>query len=129
MAGSVPTQARPAAHPRDSDAIARLALCETLLASDDAAECARVAVEWLSEHGGVRRAFCAVIDPAAGRLASIASTGVPASALEGFDIGLEEDEHPLVFALAERNPLPLDGDARVTRAMGKAARGDFIAVP
>ena len=129
MAASAPTQTRPAAQPRESEVAARLALCETLLASDDAAECARAAVEWLSEHGGVRRAVCAVIDPVAGRLAHLASSGVPETALEGFNISLDEDEHPLVFALAEREPLALDGDARVRRALGRAARSDFLAVP
>src|ERR671926_233859 len=49
-------QSSTAAAPRaaESSAVARLALAEHFIASDDATECAQRAVDWLAQHAGAK---------------------------------------------------------------------------
>lgn len=129
-AASFPTQARPGAPPlpREAAALTRLQLAESLLSTDDAAECAQAAVDWLDARGGARRAVCALFDAETGKLGRVVSSGVPRAQLESLGLLLEEPEHPLVFAPAGREPV---APARSGRGKSNGApwRGDFLAIP
>src|SRR5438270_431588 len=123
MAAAVPTQARSGAEsPRD--AAARLALVELLLFSDDAAECARATVDWLAERGGARKSICALIDAESGTLKHVAAAGVSEGQIESLHLALEAPDHPLVFALAGREPVSLG-----KRRAPDSWRSDFLAIP
>src|SRR6266446_3460798 len=123
MAAAVPTQARSGAEsPRD--AAARLALVELLLFSDDAAECARATVDWLAERGGARKSICALIDAESGTLKHVAAAGVSEGQIESLHLALEAADHPLVFALAGREPVSLG-----KRRAPDSWRSDFLAIP
>src|SRR5207302_1218402 len=123
MAAAVPTQARSGAEaPRD--AAARLALVELLLFSDDAEECARATVDWLAERGGARKSICALIDAESGTLKHVAAAGVSEGQIESLHLALEASDHPLVFALAGREPVSLG-----KRRAPDSWRSDFLAFP
>jgi len=123
MAAAVPTQARSGAEaPRD--AAARLALVELLLFSDDAEECARATVDWLAERGGARKSICALIDAESGTLKHVAAAGVSEGQIESLHLALEAPDHPLVFALAGREPVSLG-----KRRAPDSWRSDFLAIP
>src|SRR5712692_7655664 len=129
-AASLPTQARTGAvsPSRETGAAARLALAESLLVTDDATECAQAAVDWLGLRGGARRAVCALFDEESGKIARAIGYGVPRAQLERLSIALEEPDHPLVLALASREPVLLAKNGH----RGKQAdlwRGDFLAIP
>ena len=112
--------------PSDSVSAARLAMAELLLSSEDPVECARVTVDWLVQRGGARKAVCALIDPESGMLQDVAASGVPEGQLETLHLALEQPDHPLVFALAGRDPVSL---ARQGRRNGDPWRHDFLAIP
>ncbi len=112
--------------PSDSVSAARLAMAELLLFSEDPVECARVTVDWLVQRGGARKAVCALIDPESGMLQDVAASGVPEGQLETLHLALEQPDHPLVFALAGRDPVSL---ARQGRRNGDPWRHDFLAIP
>src|SRR5256886_3659782 len=123
MAAAVRTQARSGAEaPRD--AAARLALVELLLFSDDAEECARATVDWLAERGGARKSICALIDAESGTLKHVAAAGVSEGQIESLHLALEAPDHPLVFALAGREPVSLG-----KRRAPDSWRSDFLAIP
>src|SRR5437762_10153315 len=123
MAAAVPTQARSGAEaPRD--AAARLALVELLLFSDDAEECARATVDWLAERGGARKSICALIDTESGTLKHVAAAGVSEGQIESLHLAFEAPDHPLVFALAGREPVSLG-----KRRAPDSWRCDFLAFP
>src|SRR6266446_2515328 len=123
MAAAVPTQARSGAEaPRD--AAARLALVELLLFSDDAEECARATVDWLTERGGARKSICALIDAESGTLKHVAAAGVSEGQIESLHLALEAPDDPLVFALAGREPVSLG-----KRRAPDSWRNDFLAIP
>src|SRR5258707_7615787 len=111
---------------RESAAAARLALAELLLFSEDPVECARATVGWLVERGGARKAVCALIDAESGSLQDVAASGVPEGQLESLHLALEQPDHPLVFALAGRDPVTL---GRQGRRSGDPWSGDFLAIP
>src|SRR5437016_3173990 len=123
MAAAVPTQARSGAEaPRD--AAACLALVELLLFSDDAEECARATVDWLAERGGARKSICALIDTESGTLKHVAAAGVSEGQIESLHLAFEAPDHPLVFALAGREPVSLG-----KRRAPDSWRCDFLAFP
>src|SRR5947208_7489966 len=123
MAAAVPTQARSGAEaPRD--AAARLALVELLLFSDDAEECARATVDWLAERGGARKSICALIDTESVTLKHVAAAGASEGQIESLHLALEAPDHPLVFALAGREPVSL-GKGRAPDSW----RSGFLAFP
>src|SRR5437016_1975312 len=123
MAAAVPTQARSGAEaPRD--AAACLALVELLLFSDDAEECARATVDWLAERGGARKSICALIDAESGTLKHVAAAGVSEGQIESLHLALEAPDHPLVFAVAGREPVSLG-----KRRAPDSWRSDFLAFP
>src|SRR5256886_989232 len=111
--------------PPESVSAARLALAEMLLFGDDAAECARATVDWLAERGGARKAICALIDAESGSLQHVAASGVSEGQLDSLHLALEQADHPLLFALAGRDPVTL---GRNGRRNGDPWR-DFLAIP
>ena len=128
MAAVVPTQARGAAEPpREAASSARLALAELLLFSDDAAECARAAVDWLVERGGARKAVCALIDGESGTVGHVVASGIPDSQLASLHLALGEADHPLVFALGGHEAIAWPKNGK--RGDGGVLRGDFLAIP
>ena len=92
---SITAQSRQGGIMPEAGAAARLLLAETLVASDDAEECAQAAVEWLAEHANAQKAVCALFDPDSGELQRIASRGVQPSQLEGIDFTVGEPLHAL----------------------------------
>src|SRR5256885_210570 len=111
--------------PPESVSAARLALAEMLLCGDDAAECARATVDWLAERGGARKAICALIDAESGSLRHVRASGVSEGQLDSLHLALEQADHPLLFALAGRDPVTL---GRNGRRNGDPWR-DFLAIP
>src|SRR5262249_23277725 len=127
MRALVPSQSRGSAEaPRESVSAARLALAEVLLFSEDPVECARAAVDWLVERGGARKAICALIEAGSGSVQHVVASGVSESQLESLHFALGQADHPLVFALAARDPVALVRDGRRN---GDPWRGDFLAIP
>src|SRR3989442_1789016 len=124
MAAAVPTQAPRSGAESPRDAAARLALVELLLFSDDAAECARATVDWLAERGGARKSICALIDGESGTLKHVAAAGVSEGQIESLHLALEAPDHPLVFALAGREPVSLG-----KRRTPDSWRREFLAIP
>ena len=124
--------ARPAsssAAPRaaESSAPARLALAEYLIASDDAAECAQRAVDWLAQHAGAKAAVCALLDPDTDELRPLAGCGVSAAQLKRLAVHRDQDEHPFSSALSRSAPIVFqNGKARAAAPFGP---GPFLAVP
>src|SRR3954468_14237504 len=113
MGAAFTTQARGAAEsPREAASSARLALAEFLLASDDPGECAQAAVDWLIERAGAKKVLCALIDAESGTVEHVAASGVPEGAVASVHLALEETDHPLVFALASREPVTLSNGSR-----------------
>jgi signal transduction histidine kinase len=115
--------------PRESSAAARLELAEALLSSEDAVECARAAVDWLADRAGARKAICALIDAESGTLQHVFASGVSQVQLESLHLALEEPDHPLVFALAGREPVNLGPKVRRNGAAADTWRNDLLAIP
>ena len=115
--------------PRESAAAARLALAEVLLTTEDPVECARAAVDWLADRAGARKAICALIDAESGTLQHVCSSGVSQVQLESLHLALGEPDHPLVFALAGREPVNLGAKGKRNGSTADAWRSDFLAIP
>jgi signal transduction histidine kinase len=127
MGAIAPNQSRGGTEsPRESVSAARLALAELLLLTEDPVECARATVDWLVERGGARKAVCALIDPESGSLQDVAASGIPEGQLESLHLALEQPDHPLVFALAGRDPVTL---GKQGRRNANPWSGDFLAIP
>src|SRR5919201_4840529 len=113
MGAVVPNQTRSGAEtPREAGSTARLALAELLLFSEEPVECARATVDWLVERGGARKSICALIDAESGTVQHVAASGVPEGQAGSLHLALENSEHPLVFALAGREPVILGKNGR-----------------
>jgi len=82
----------------------KLALAECLLASGDVQASARLGVEWLAVHRGVRQAIVAVIDPASPNLLPIAEYGLADQAISDFVLGRDDAGHPLIRAMERPEP-------------------------
>jgi signal transduction histidine kinase len=107
--------------------LARLALAESLIASDDAAECAQRAVEWLSQHAGAKAAVCVLIDPETDELRALASHGLSAAQLKRVALHREDSANPFATALSQSAPILFqNGQARAAAPFGP---GPFVAVP
>jgi signal transduction histidine kinase len=116
-----------AARPAESSAVARLALAEHLIASDDATECAQRAVDWLARHAGAKAAMCALLDPETDELRPLAGSGVTPAQLKRLAVHRDEETHPIAFALSRSAPIVFqNGKARAAAPFGP---GPFIAVP
>jgi signal transduction histidine kinase len=127
MGAAVPTQSRSGAEtPRETASAARLALAELLLFSEEPVECARATVDWLAERVGARKAVCALIDADSGPVQHLIASGVPEGQIETLQLAMENPDHPLVFALAGREPVTL---AKEGRGNGADPWGDFLAIP
>jgi signal transduction histidine kinase len=89
----------------------RLQLLEFLLATNDVAECAERAVEWLAAHAGVRHALCAAVDLNNTVLIGLAGHGLGSFRAVDFRQELEQRGHPFVTALTRLQPvvLPVNG--------------------
>src|SRR6185503_1683553 len=107
MPALVPTSRSGTESPREAVASARLAFAEILVFSEDPVECARAAVDWLAERGGARKAICALIDAQSGTVQHVSASGVADGQMETLQLALEDPQHPLVFALAGREPVTL----------------------
>jgi PAS domain S-box-containing protein len=105
---------------------AKLHLLEFLLASDDPAECAQRAVEWLGTHAGARFAVCAMVDAAESRLTDIARHGVSRGG-PVLSVDLDQRDHRLVTALARTQPIVLS-DNGTGNGIG-LGRAPVLAVP
>jgi signal transduction histidine kinase len=113
--------------PSESNAFARLALAELLLASDDAGECAQRAVDWLARNAGAKSALCALIDPETDELRALAGYGVTAAQMKRLSVHRHEEAHPLALALSRSAPIVFENcKVRGTAPFGS---GSFIAVP
>ncbi|MFL5310455.1 MAG: ATP-binding protein [Myxococcales bacterium] len=122
-----PAPASATTRPTESTALARLALAEILLASDDAGECAQRAVDWLAQNGGARAAVCALVDPETDELRALAGFGVTPAQLKRFSVHRDEEAHPLSLALSRSAPIVFQtGKARGAPSLGPGA---FVAVP
>src|SRR5438552_8343143 len=122
-----PAPAPAAARPSESNALARLALAEILLASDDPVECAQRSVDWLARHAGAKRAVCALLDPESDELRALAGMGVTAAQMKRLSVHRDEEAHPVALALSRSAPIVFgDGQARVPAPFGP---GPFVAVP
>jgi signal transduction histidine kinase len=129
MGAVVPNQNRGGGEPlRDAAPAARLALAEFLLVSDDAVECSRAAVRWLVDHGGARKAVCALIDGNSGTLQHVAASGVPGGQLQSLQLALGEPDHPLVFTLSSRRAGGSGKNQRRNGASRDRWQSDFLAV-
>jgi signal transduction histidine kinase len=128
MGAAAPTQARSGAEtPREATSAARLALAELLLFGDEPVECARATVDWLAEHAGARKIVCALIDAESGTVQHVAASGVSEGQIETLQLAMENPQHPLVFALAGREPVALAKEGR--RNGADPWKGEFIAIP
>ena len=105
---------------------ARLGLVEFLLASTDLQESARRAVDWLAAHAAARQAVFALADPGSRELIVAAEHGVTSPALAGFLLNTDDDGHPLVRALRQREPTFFDREPSPFRT---PLEGRFHAVP
>jgi PAS domain S-box-containing protein len=83
-----------------------------LLASEDAGECARHAVNWLREHLGARCALCAIADDSSGQLVELATAGLRRRDRSGFTLDLERVDEPLVSALTRSQPSTVELERR-----------------
>jgi len=129
MPALVPTSRSGTESPREAVASARLAFAEILLFSEDPVECARAAVDWLAERGGARKAICALIDAQSGTVQHVSASGVADGQIETLQLALEDPQHPLVFALAGREPVTLAKNGRRNGHSVDPWRGDFLAIP
>src|SRR5437764_10187429 len=128
MGAAVPTQSRSGAEtPRETVSAARLALAELLLFSEEPVECARATVDWLVERVGARKAVCALIDAESGTVQHVIANGVPEGQVETLHLAMENPGHPLVFALAGREPVTLAKEGRRNGAADPWP-GDFLAI-
>ena len=129
MPALVPTSRSGTESPREAVASARLAFAEILLFSEDPVECARAAVDWLAERGGARKAICALIDAQSGTVQHVSGSGVADGQMETLQLALEDPQHPLVFALAGREPVTLGKNGKRNGHSVDPWRGDFLAIP
>ncbi|HMC33604.1 MAG TPA: ATP-binding protein [Myxococcales bacterium] len=113
--------------PSESNALARLALAEQLIASDDAAECAQRAVDWLARRAAAKAAVCALVDPETDELRALAGFGITPAQLKRLSVHRDEGAHPVAFALSGPTPIVFaNGKARGPPPLGP---GPFVAVP
>jgi signal transduction histidine kinase len=129
-AASIPTPPRRGGTARSAGvaAAARLALAETLLASDEDVECARAAVEWLGQRAGARRAICALIDAESGKMLQVVAHGVPSGQLQNLKVAFADPGHPLVFALSRPEPVALARSGNRPNPAALLGSG-FLAIP
>jgi PAS domain S-box-containing protein len=87
-----------------SEADARLALVESLLASTDVQDSARRAVEWLIAHGGVSQALVAVAETGSTQLLVVADHGIAGSTAGDFGLRRDDRSHPVISAMNMPGP-------------------------
>jgi len=122
-----PAPTSTAERPGESTALARLALAEYLIASDDATECAQRSVDWLAQHAGAKSAVCALIDPETDELRALAGRGVTAAQLKRLAVHRGQEANPVALALSRSAPIVFE-DAKA-RGLAPFGAGPFVAVP
>jgi PAS domain S-box-containing protein len=100
---------------------AKLDLVDALLEEQEARHCAALTLRWLSQHAGVERGLCAVVDGESNRLLGSAGLGVPLAEVDSFRLDLVDGTHPLVVALAGTEPVSFDA----SDTAGATARWPF----
>jgi signal transduction histidine kinase len=83
---------------------AKLALAEFLLSTTDLQMSARRAVDWLAAYTDVAQAVVAVSEQGASDIRLVVEHGVSSSAVVDFSIDRQQDDHPLVIAMAHAAP-------------------------
>ena len=127
MAVARTAPASTAPRPPESNALARLALAEYLIASDDASECGQRAVDWLCQYAGAKAAVCVLIDPDTQELRALAGHGVTAAQLKRVASHGGDDSNPFAAAMSRSTPILFEnGKARGATPFGP---GPFVAVP
>ncbi len=121
MASPVPLPTPPI-----SDAEARLALAEQLLACDSPGACAEALVAWLAPHapGGV--AACLVREGTGGRMVCAAARGLSPLQRAALEFTPGQGGHPLAEVLAQAAPLLFSPPRAPLPALGT---GGLFAVP
>jgi len=104
----------------------KLQLLEFFLASDDPAECAQRAAEWLALHAGARFAVCAMVDNAGARLTDVARYGLGRKS-PGLSVDLDQRDHRLVSVLGRTQPIVLSENGSDDGL--PLPRGPVLAVP
>src|SRR5260370_28494737 len=129
-AASIPTPPAGGGRARSAGgaAAARLALAETLLASDEDVECARAAVEWRGQRAGARRAICALMEADSGKMLQVVAHGVPSGQLQNVKVAFADPGHPLVFALSRPEPVALVRNGNRPNPAALLGSG-FLAIP
>jgi PAS domain S-box-containing protein len=115
----------PRARPAAGREHARLRLTERLLRSDDLAQCAQMALEYLTRQAGAERALCLVPSEDATRLVVLAGVGLPPARLHTFTLSLD-DPHDLVVSALRSPPgtvTPVGDDPEVRTLFGRLAPG------
>jgi PAS domain S-box-containing protein len=105
---------------------AKLALVESLIASEQTADSARRALEWLSRHGGGKQGLCLVIGEDAKRLVGVAGYGLTNDQVFDYTVDLEERDHPLVKVLSAPEPVYF---GRGSKPASTPLTSSFLAVP
>ncbi|BCS31992.1 hypothetical protein TBR22_A11960 [Luteitalea sp. TBR-22] len=82
----------------------RIGLLEFFISCEDAASCAREALEWLAAHAGVTHALVAASAADLTRLWGIAAIGLSSGRAGEFSLDLADHAHPVVQALAVDQP-------------------------
>ena len=94
----------PLGHVPGADVESKLAFAEFLLSNTDLQASARRAMDWLAAHSEVEQAIVAVHDQLTGQVLLVAEYGVSSTAIVDFVLSREDNAHPLVRAMSQREP-------------------------
>jgi len=108
---------------------AKLELLEGLLESNDAADCARVAVAWLGVHGHSERILCAMVAGEPPVLTGLAGHGIDHASVLALQISLEEREQPLARVLRRGTAVVLPAGSEALAALPWLQRKPALAIP
>ena len=90
---------------REEQLTARLRLLEGFVGRTEVADCAHYALQWLSEVLGVAQSICLLRPIGEQALYAVAAHGFSGPSVTTFTVPLDEWGHPLVAALAGRQPV------------------------
>src|SRR5688572_18553331 len=98
---------------------AKLLLLEALLGSEEPAECAERAAEWLVEHGGAEEVVCLEVEAKEPRLVGLAAAGVRSAEVELDGIDLENVDNPFTAAILGRQVVVFEQTRDWRRRFGR----------